>query len=323
MWKTFIRRLLIMIPQLIGVTLIVFMLADIMPGDALTGQFSHDPTISAELEWERREAAGLNDPWPVQYVRWVGNMLQGDFGTSLQWHRPVTDLIEERLGNTVLLSTVSVIIIYSFAVPLGIIAGRYKGKTPEKIISFYNFIQLAFPSVVFAILLQWALALHFQWFPLRGSVDVRVMNDGWWAVMLSRLHHVILPALSIALVSGVGIIRFLSNEIHDQKNADYSTMARAKGVQDRELYTRHVLRNSILPIAASSGSVVVGLFSGAIIIENIFTFQGMGQLFVSSISIGDWPVVNFLVVFYASLTVLGFFISDLMLTLFDPRIRIK
>ena len=323
MWKTLIRRLIILIPQLIGVTLLVFLLADLMPGDALSGQFAHDPNITAEMEWELRESLGLNDPWPVQYTRWIGNMFRGDFGSSLLHRRPVVDIVGERMGNTLLLSLVSVVILYGFAIPLGMIAGKHKGKPPEKIISFYNFIQMSFPAVVFAIILQWAFAIHLQVLPLRGSVDVRVLHDGFMAVWLSRLQHVLLPALSISLLAGVGVIQFLANEIHDQKNADYTTMARAKGVSEEHIHTKHIFRNSILPIAASSGGIVVGLFSGAIIIENIFTFQGMGQLFVGSISSGDWPVVNFLVVFYSSLTVVGFLISDIMLTLFDPRIRIK
>ena len=322
MWKALIRRFIIFIPQIIGVTLLIFILAEFMPGDALSGLFM-DPFLDPETIEAMRDLHGLNDPWYVRYTRWVGNMIQGDFGNSLVWHRPVTDVIGERIGNTVFLSVVSVMIVYSFAIPLGIIAGRFKGKLPEKVISFYNFLQLAFPTVVFAIILQWSLAIVLQVFPLRGSVDVGVVGGPFWEVFLSRLHHAMLPALSMSLLAGVGVIQFLSNEINDQKNLDYALTARSKGVPLNQVYTRHVFRNSLLPIAATSGSIIVGLFSGAIIIENMFTFHGMGQLFVSSIGLRDWPVVNFLVVFYSSLTMIGFLLSDIALTIFDPRIRIK
>jgi len=324
MWKTFIRRLILLVPQLIGVSLIIFFLAELMPGDALSGMFREDPTMTQEQIDALRMQYGLYGPWYSRYITWVGNMLRGDFGTSLSHRRPVTELVGERMGNTVLLSSISVVIIYFFALPLGIIAGKYKGKTPEKVITFYNFVQMAIPMVVFALVLQWIFAIGFGVFPLRGSVDVNVIRDGgYFEVLFSRIHHAILPALSMSLLAGVGIIQFLANEINDQKELDYVTTARAKGVPLRDIYKRHIFRNSLLPIAANFGPIVVGLFGGAVIIENMFTYNGMGRLFVTSISGQDWPVVNFLVIFYGALTILGFLLSDIALTVFDPRIRIK
>jgi len=324
MWKTFIRRLIILIPQLLGVSLLIFILAEFMPGDALSGLFREDPTMSPQQIYELRVLHGLDGSWYTRYVRWLGDMLQGNFGQSFTHSRPVTDLIGERLGNTVLLSTISVVIIYSFAIPLGIIAGKFKGKAPEKIISFYNFVQMAIPMVVFALVLQWIFAITLGIFPLRGSVDVNVIADGsFWQIMFNRIYHAILPALSMSLLAGVGIIQFLANEINDQKELDYVTLARAKGVPLKDVYKKHIFRNSLLPIAANFGSVVVGLFSGAIFIEQLFSFNGMGRLLVTSISGQDWPVVNFLVIFYGTLTIIGFLLSDIALTIFDPRIRIK
>jgi len=324
MIKTLIRRLIILIPQLIVVSLIIFLLAEFMPGDALSGLFRDDPNMTQEMMDEIRRAHGMYGPWYVRYVRWIGNMVQGNFGRSFSHNRPVIDIIGERMGNTVFLSTVSVIIVYAFAMPLGIIAGKHYGKLPEKIISFYNFLQIAFPTVVFAIVLQWIFAITLGVFPLRGSIDVTVVSGGnFWAMTWSRIQHVILPALSMSLLAGVGIIQFLSNEINDQKERDYVTTARSKGVPIRDVYNRHILRNSLLPIAMNFGGVVVGLFGGAVIIERIFTFNGMGNLFVTAIGVQDWPVVNFLVMFYGSLTIVGFLISDIALTVFDPRIRIK
>jgi len=324
MWKTFLRRLIILVPQLIGVSLLIFLLAELMPGDALSGHFREDPTMTQAQIDALRIQYGLYGPWYTRYITWVGNMLTGDFGTSLTHRRPVVELVGERMGNTVLLSTISVLIIYSFALPLGIIAGRHKGKTPEKIITFYNFIQMAIPMVVFALVLQWVFAIGFGIFPLRGSVDVNVINQGSTLdIFISRIHHALLPALSMSLLAGVGIIQFLANEINDQKELDYVTTARSKGVPLKDIYKRHVFRNSLLPIAANFGPVVVGLFGGAVIIENMFTYNGMGRLFVMSISGQDWPVVNFLVIFYGALTILGFLLSDIALTVFDPRIRIK
>jgi len=312
-----------MIPQLIGVSIAVFFLAELMPGDALSGIFVPDGTIDPDRIHEMRVDAGLYDPMWERYTRWVGNMLRGDFGSSLQHRRPVLELIGERLSNTLLLSTISMIMIYAFAVPVGMISGRFRGKLPDKIITSYNFMQMAFPVVVFAVILMWVFAIILQWFPLRGSVDVLLVNESWWVVMRSRIYHAILPAVAGSALLGVGIIQFLGNEIHDQKNMDYTTTALGKGVPLNEVYSKHIFRNSLLPITNGIGPALVGLFGGAVIIENLFTFRGMGHLFVSSLNARDWPVVNFLIIFYATLTVIGFLISDILLTVFDPRIRIK
>jgi len=324
MWKTTIRRLIILIPQLIGVSLVIFILSEFMPGDALGGEWVYDPTMDPARIEEMREMLGLNDPWPTRYGRWIAGMFQGDFGTSIVFRMPVTQMMGERIGNTVLLSLLGVIIVYSFALPLGIIAGRYRGRLPEKIISFYNFVQMSFPTVVFAIILLWAFAIVWPIFPLGGSVNVSVIARGNpFEIFLSRIHHAILPALAGSLLAGVGIIQFLSNEINDQKNMDYTNLARSKGVPMGHVYRKHIFRNALLPIASGFGFIITGLFSGGIIIENIFTFNGMGRMYVNAMGQNDWPVVNFLVVFYSSLTIVGFLLSDIALTIFDPRIRIK
>ena len=324
MIKTLIRRLIILIPQLIVVSLLIFFLAEMMPGDALSGLFRDDPDMTQEMMDIIRREHGMYGPWYVRYTTWLGNMMQGEFGRSIVHNRPVTALIGERMGNTVLLSTVSVILVYAVALPLGIIAGKHRDKMPEKIISAYNFLQIAFPTVVFALVLQWVFAVLLMWLPHSGSIDVTIVSRGdFWEMTFSRLQHVMLPALSMSLLSGVGITQFLANEINDQKDMDYVTTARSKGVPIKDVYNRHIFRNSLLPIASNFGAIITGLFSGAIIIERIFSFNGMGSLFLSSIGAQDWPVVNFLVMFYGSLTVIGILISDIALTVFDPRIRIK
>ena len=324
MIKTLIRRLIILIPQLIVVSLLIFFLAELMPGDALSGSFRDDPDMTQEMIDYIRRQHGMYGPWYVRYTTWLGNMVRGDFGRSIVHNRPVMVLVGERMGNTVLLSTVSVVIIYLMALPLGIIAGKHRGKMPEKIISGYNFLQIAFPTVVFALVIQWIFAILLGWLPHSGSIDVRIVANGdFWEMTWSRLQHIILPALAGSLLFGVSIIQFLSNEINDQKEMDYVTTARSKGVPMKDVYQKHIFRNSLLPIASNFGGIITGLFGGAIIIERIFAFHGMGALFLSAINAQDWPVVNFLVMFYGSLTVIGILISDIALTVFDPRIRIK
>lgn len=325
MIKSIIRRLIFLVPQLIIVSLAIFILAEIMPGDALGIMLQINPDLTGDdiLNLMAQFEATMGT-WYGRYFTWIGNMVRGDFGYSIINHRPVINLVGERMGNTIFLSTVSVAILYLFAIPLGMLAGRHYGKWPEKVISLYNFLQMAFPSVVFAIVLQWIFAIALGIFPLSGSVDVLVVTRGYfWEILWSRIQHVILPALAGSLLGGVGIVQFLSNEINDQKELDYVTTARSKGVPMKDVYNKHIMRNSILPIAMGFGGIIVGLFSGAVIIERMFLFNGMGMLFLTAVERQDWPVVNFLVIFYGSLTVVGFLLSDIALTVFDPRIRIK
>ena len=270
MWKSTLRRIIIAIPQLLAVSLLVFLLAEFMPGDALSGLFVIDGTMDPDRIHELRVAAGMYDPMWERYVNWLSDIIRLDFGSSLTHRRPVIELIGERLRNTLLLSTISMILIYAFAVPVGLISGRFRGKLADKMISFYNFIQMAFPTVVFAVILMWIFAIILQWFPLSGSADVTLVDVSWFRLMIDRIHHAMLPAIAGSALAGVGIIQFLGNEVHDQKNMDYTTTALGKGVPLNKVYTGHIFRNSLLPIANGIGPALVGLFGGAVIIENLF-----------------------------------------------------
>jgi len=325
MIKSIIRRLIFLVPQLIIVSLAVFILAEIMPGDALGIMLQNNPYMTPEeiailtAQFEAQMAT-----WYGRYFTWIGNLVRGNFGYSLRSHRPVITLVGERLGNTVFLSTVSVIILYSFAVPLGMIAGRRYGQWQEKAISLYNFLQMAFPTVVFAITLQWVFAIALGIFPLSGTVSIQAVTRGYfWEILWSRIQHVILPALAGSILGGIGIVQFLADEINNQREMDYVTTARSKGVPMKDVYNKHIMRNSILPITMNFGFIITGLFGGGVIIESMFLFHGMGTLFLGAINQQDWPIVNFLVIFYGVLTVVGFLLSDIALTVFDPRIRIK
>ena len=321
MWKTIVRRILILIPQLFILSLLIFILAQLMPGDALRGVVG--PDISPDRLAELRAIHGLDDPWYLQYIRWLTAIItQGDFGRSISHMRPVTDIIGERLINTVRLSFLTTLLTYLIAIPLGIIAAKRHGRAIDRGIMIYTFVALSMPTVVFSLVNLLIFGFNLSWFPVSGSVDARILT-GSLPYIISRMHHLILPAITLALISTIGIIYFLRSEIIDYETADFVTTARSKGVPEKVVYTRHILRNSLLPIAAGAGSVIIGLFAGSIFIERIFSYPGMGQLFIDSIVARDFPVANTLVMFYAILTVLSILVSDIVITLVDPRIRIK
>ena len=212
------------------------------------------------------------------------------------------------------------VLTYLIALPLGMIAGRYQNSLADKIIGVYNFLTFSTPIFVFAILMLWMFGFSLGWFPTRGSIGGGVEG---FAAILSRLHHMILPAITMAILSTTVTIQYLRTGIIDAKSQDYVRTARAKGVPERVVYNRHIFRNSILPIASFLGYELTGLIGGSIFIENIFTYPGIGQLFFNSISSRDYSVILALLLIFGMGTLLGTLISDIIMSIVDPRIRVK
>jgi len=321
MWKTVVRRLLILIPQLIALSLIIFFLASLMPGDALRGQV--EPGAPPGELMRMRQEAGLLDPWYQQYARWIGSIARGDFGRSLLHRVPVTTVIGESMMNTVRLSIVTTILLYMIAIPLGLIAGRKQGKWPDKAILLYLFIFFSIPAIVMSLAMIFFFSFNLGWFPAMNSVNPMASLQGGWTEFWSRMHHLILPSVVGAVLGGTQIIYFLRNQVIDVQNSDFITTARSKGTPERRVYTHHVLRNALLPIAGGMGASIATVFTGAIFIEMVFSINGMGLLFLNSVSGRDWPVAMTLIMFYAIVGVFAGLFADLTIMLVDPRIRIK
>ncbi|WP_067140046.1 oligopeptide ABC transporter permease [Oceanivirga salmonicida] len=319
MWKTIMRRILIMIPQVVILSMLIFVLAKLMPGDPFSGLI--DPSTSPETIEELRIKLGLYDPWHIQYIRWIKNLFHGDLGISYTYKLRVTTLIGQRAYNTFILSLFSLILSYSISLPLGILAGRYNDSPLDKAIVMYNYISYAIPSFVLSLLMLWFFGYNLQLFPTSGSVDLGV-QPGTIAYYINRLYHIILPAVTYALLSTVGTIQYLRNEIIDAKNMDYVKTARSKGVPETKVYTRHIFRNSLIPIAAFLGYSITGLLGGSIFIETIYGYPGMGRLFIESIGSRDYSVITVLVLLFGFLSLMGTLLSDIILSVVDPRIRI-
>ncbi|MBD8013632.1 ABC transporter permease [Microbacterium sp. APC 3898] len=320
MWKLILRRTLITIPQIILLSVLVFILAQAMPGDALTGLI--DPNIDPATIEAMRERLGLNNPWYVQYIDWIKGVLQGDFGQSFRFKMPVSELIGERMINTLWLSLATLILTYLIAIPLGIISGRFNDTWLDRAITGYTYIGFAAPLFIFALVMLFVFGFQLGWFPTSGSVTPGT-EPGTFAYFLSKLNHLLLPALSMALITTVSTVQYLRSEIIDTKQKDFIVTARAKGNSETRVYNRHILRNSLLPIAAFFGYEITGLIGGTIFIENIFGYPGMGELFLSSISLRDYSVMTALVLLFGLAAIIGALLSDIILSLVDPRIRIK
>ncbi len=319
MWKTIIRRILVMIPQLLALSLLIFVMAKFMPGDPFTGMVTPD-TDPSRIE-ELRQQAGFYDPWYQQYATWMMNAVQGDFGKSYTYKVAVADLIGDRALNTLWLSLVSVFLLYLIAIPLGVLAGRYQNTFLDKTVVLYSFISYAIPVFVLSLIFLYLFGYKLQWFPTGGTVDIKYDN-GSLGYIWSKFYHLLLPAITYAILGTTGVIQYLRTEVIDAKSQDYVRTARSKGIPLNKVYSRHIFRNSLLPIAAFLGFTITGLLGGSIFIETIFGYPGMGQLFIQSISGRDYSVITALVMLYGFLTLLGSLLSDIIMSIVDPRIRI-
>ena len=320
MWKTILRRVLLMLPQIFILSVLAFLIAKMMPGDPFTGLITPetDPNTIEAL----RVKSGFYDPLPVQYWNWISKAFRGDFGLSYTYKYEVTKLIGQRIGNTVWLSLLTMILTYLIALPLGMIAGRYQNSWADKAIVVYTFITYSIPVFVFALVLLWLFGYTLGWFPTRGSVDSDVVS-GTLAYYLNKFHHMILPAFTMAILSTTGTIQYLRTGVIDAKSQDYVRTARAKGVPENVVFNRHIFRNSILPIAAFLGYEFTGLIGGSVFIENIFSYPGMGNLFVTSITGRDYSVILALLLLFGTATLLGTLLSDIIMSIVDPRVRVQ
>ncbi|WP_026867406.1 ABC transporter permease [Jeotgalicoccus marinus] len=320
MIKFTIRRLIISLPQIILLSILVFFLGSLMPGDALSGLI--DPTVPIEQIERLREQMGLNNPWYIQYRDWVLAMLQGDFGQSFFKQQPVLDVIGDRMMNTIWLGLFSSVLIYLIGIPLGLVSGRWNDSLLDSAITGYTYLGFATPTFIFGLVMLLVFGYTLGWFPTGGSVGVGV-TPGTLEYVISKFQHLVLPSFSIALIGLVGTVQYLRSGIIETKQKDFVTLARAKGVSEGKVYTKHIFRNSILPIAAFFGYEITSLLGGSLFIETIYGYPGMGRLFLESISIRDFSVANVLILVFGMLSILGALLSDIILSIVDPRIRIK
>lgn len=319
MWKTVVRRLLTMIPQIILLSIIVFVVAKEMPGDAFTGMI--DPNVDQAQIEALREAAGWNDPVPVQYVRWIGDVLQGDLGRSYAQQVPVTTLIGGRAANSLRLGLVSTFFTYLIALPFGMFAGRFNNSWFDRFVMIYNYVSYAIPTFVLALLMVFIFGYRLGWFPTFGSKNVS-LTAGTFEYYWDMFYRLILPGFTGGILGTASTTQTLRSEVIDAKTQDYVRTARSKGVPEGKIFSKHIFRNAVLPIASSFGFIFSSLLSGSVFIEQIFAFNGMGDLFITSINARDYSVVITLTLLYGILAILGSLISDIALSLADPRIRI-
>ena len=321
MWQFILKRLLHLLPILLGVSLLTFLLMSMTPGDYYTA-LENNPQITPQKLADLRAKWHLDQPWHVQYFYWLKNALQGDLGYSMAYKVPATELIGSRLWNTFLLSFVATIITWAVALPLGIWAAVKKDSWVDRFCAGIAFLGLSIPEVLLA-LLALLFAYATGWFPVGGAQSPLHDTMGGWGQFRDRCHHLILPAVVLAASSLAGIMRQMRSNLLDTLRAEYVTAARAKGLSEGWVVYKHALRNAINPLLTIFGYSLAGLLSGAFIVENIMAWPGLGRLTLEALTAKDYPLVVASVVMATGLLVAGNFVADILLAWSDPRIRLK
>jgi peptide/nickel transport system permease protein len=309
-----IRRLIMMIPILFGISVISFAIMYAAPGKPAV--MNLDPDISVEDRERQMAKLGLNDPPHVQYLNWMGNVLKGDFGTSFTKKQPVKDMILDRLPNTLILMLFSTILAVIIAIPFGVLSATKQYSKLDYGVTVTSFLGLATPNFWLGLMLIMLFSVQLGWTPVGG-----VSTLGADFSLLDRLHHLILPAIVLATADMAGLTRYTRSSMLEVINQDYIRTARSKGFRERTVIYKHGLRNGLIPIITIFGLMLPTFIGGSVIVESLFSWPGIGKLFIDATFERDYPVIMAITMFGAVLTVLGNLIADILYAVLDPRIE--
>jgi len=322
MWLYILKRLGLMAPMLLGITLISFMVIHLAPGTPTDMQTTLNPKASLEAQKRLRELYGLDKPLMVQYGDWLTRLAKLDFGRSFSPdRRPVWDKITERIGITLSLNLMSLIIILGVSIPIGVIAAYRAHSWFDQATTLFVFFGFAMPTFWLALLLIMFFGVYLDWLPISGLTSLNFRQFSFWQKVQDLGAHVTLPVLVAAFGGLAGMSRYMRGNMLEVIRQDYITTARAKGLPERVVIFKHALRNALLPVITILGLSVPGLIGGSVIFESIFAIPGMGQLFYGAVMARDYPLVMGELVIGAVLTLLGNMLADVGYALVDPRIR--
>lgn len=317
-----LRRLAQAVPIVIGIVVLNFLLLRLAPGDAATvlaGEAGGAPPEYVQL---LRERFGLDQPVPVQLLIYLKNVLTLDLGYSFRHGMPVLSLILDRLWPTLLLMGASLLLSLGSGVLLGLLAASWVHSWRDNLISIAAVVAYATPLFWMGLMLILVFAIKLDWFPITGMEDVVAFNEGWDRV-LDIAHHLVLPTLTLSLFYMALYTRLMRAALLDQRNMDYVTTARSKGLNERQITRRHVLRNAVLPVVTMAGVQVGSLLGGSVVVETVFAWPGLGTLAFQSLFARDYNLLLGIFFLSACLVVLVNLIVDLVYSALDPRIETR
>jgi len=318
----FAKRLLEMIPTIIGITLISFFIIHLAPGKPTDILSELNPKITPEAREKLEKYYGLDKPIIVQYGIWIKRLVKLDFGESFSTDkRPVWDKIKERLPVTILINVLSLILVILIAIPIGVSSATHQYSLYDKITTVVVFVGFAIPTFWLALLLMILFGIYLDWLPISGIKSLNYDSLSTVGKIRDMSSHLIMPVLLGAFGGLAGLSRYMRSNMLEVIRADYITTARAKGLSERAVIYKHAMRNALLPVITILGLSVPGLIGGSVIFETIFAIPGMGQLFYMSVMTRDYPLIMGVLTIGAVLTLIGNLLADAGYAIADPRIR--
>jgi len=322
-----IKRFILLIPTILGITIITFCIIQLAPGSPIQQKLGIDEGIKAEsitkdIIEQTKKLYGLDKPIHERYIIWLKQIITLDFGNSYKDHRPVIDKIAERLPVTLVLNFLSIFFIYIISIPLGVYSAVRQGTVTERLTTFLLFILYSIPSFWMAMILIFFLGGGEFWnvFPVYGISSQGTENYSFAGRVLDFLWHIILPVFCLTYAGLASLSRFQKGSLLEVLREDYIRTAKSKGLNERKILFKHALRNSLIPIITILSAILPALIGGSVIIETMFSIPGIGRLGFEAILSRDYPVIMAIATISAFLTLLGILISDIAYVFVDPRI---
>jgi peptide/nickel transport system permease protein len=312
-----LRRLLIAVPTLIGISLVLFTIVALAPGDPF-GELALNPNVPPELQQQLRAQLGIDDPVYVQYVRWAGQLVRGNWGVSFVNRVPVLDLIWDRLPTTLFVVGSSYVVALLIALPVGIISAVKQYSLWDNVATTFAFLGYSLPTFFTGLLFILIFTVKLGWLPEIYTTNIQATGLDWvWAM----LRQAAMPIAVLALFQAAELTRFVRSSVLDVIHLDYVRTARAKGLTERAVVVRHAVRNALIPVVTIMALQLPGIFTGALVTEQIFRVPGIGSLLIRSLNTHDTPVIMGIVFTYSVLVVLFTLLADIAYGVLDPRIK--
>ena len=317
MGRYLIRRILTAIPTLFAISLVIFTILALAPGDPLADLATND-AVPVELRQQLREDMGLDDPIPVRYAKWFREMATGSFGISFRTRAPVIDLIIQRLPTTLWISGSALIIGIGIAIPIGVLSAVKQYSMFDQVSTTLAFFGFSIPTFFTGLLLILIFSVNLGWFP---SIYRSTLTETGMDYVVAQFKQSIMPILVLGVFSGATLTRFVRASMLENLHLDYVRTARAKGLRESKVINGHVLRNALIPVVTIIALQIPGVITGAVITEQIFRIPGLGRLLIESIQNNDTPVVMTLTFLFSILVVVFNLIADILYGVLDPRIK--
>ena len=323
MLKYIVKRIIILIPVFISITILIFAISKIMPGDPVRAM------LPTSLKAEQYEIAyrnmydklGLDKSLPEQYVRWMGNLFTGEFGYSTTYNRDVRLVIGEPIRNTVILNFFVIIFQLAIAIPVGIKCATRRGSLFDNSWQVFSLVTYSMPSFFLALSLIFLFALKLGWLPVGGMPNASLLSGIGY--LSAWLYHLILPAVTLTIISLAGTLRYVRNAMIDSLSQDYIRTARSKGLNEKVVVYSHAFRNALIPVSTVVVFTIFSLFSGSAITETIFAWNGLGRVLVRAVHARDTQMIITMNTFFAVLSLVAVLVADITYGIIDPRIKLR